>query len=454
MAHKHFWTAMIACTMGLASLFSPITACAEENASKGDVNQDGVFNVADVILLQKWLLAVPDTHLEDWKAADFCEDNRLDVFDLCLMKRELLKNGIRIEYDVAAEQYFNGYTDEIYKTASWSSENFRSDAVVTSVSEMENYLSAFFDSSIIQYYKEIYDESYFSRNVLLLNSLHQSSGATLQLSVTDVKYIDQQIKVNAKWSIPECREDVESAVLCQISISKDSYHECPVVWEISEEFVPDTPVIEPPEPTSTFKLIAMRNILQNPELPTGCESVSLTILLNHLGFSVDKMTIARNYLPKLNFYWSGGVYYGADFRTTFAGDPESSSSYGCYAPCITTTANKYFSSNGYDAKATNVTGTAFDSLLTDYIDNDIPVLIWITSNNLHETKLTSVWTTPAGEKVQWVAYEHCVVLTGYDKDKGIIYVSDPLVGNTSYDYSRIKQRYLDLGQQAVYIDTN
>ena len=59
-------------------------------ALKGDVNQDGKFDVADVVLLQRWLLAVPDTHLADWKAADLCEDDRLDVFDLCMMKRELL----------------------------------------------------------------------------------------------------------------------------------------------------------------------------------------------------------------------------------------------------------------------------------------------------------------------------------------------------------------------------
>lgn len=56
----------------------------------GDVNKDGDFNVSDVVLLQKWLLAVPDTHLANWKAADFCEDDRLDVFDLCMMKRELI----------------------------------------------------------------------------------------------------------------------------------------------------------------------------------------------------------------------------------------------------------------------------------------------------------------------------------------------------------------------------
>ena len=60
----------------------------------GDVNNDGSFGVADIILLQKWLLAVPDIHLKNWKAADFCEDDRLDIFDLCLMKRALLGQNI------------------------------------------------------------------------------------------------------------------------------------------------------------------------------------------------------------------------------------------------------------------------------------------------------------------------------------------------------------------------
>lgn len=57
---------------------------------KGDVNGDGVLDIADIVLLQKWLLAVPDTHLSQWQAADLCKDKRLDVFDLCLLKRELL----------------------------------------------------------------------------------------------------------------------------------------------------------------------------------------------------------------------------------------------------------------------------------------------------------------------------------------------------------------------------
>lgn len=58
----------------------------------GDCNYDGTFNIADVVLLQKWLLAVPNVTLPDWKAADLCEDGRLDVFDLCMMKRLLLNS--------------------------------------------------------------------------------------------------------------------------------------------------------------------------------------------------------------------------------------------------------------------------------------------------------------------------------------------------------------------------
>ncbi|MDE5755241.1 MAG: polysaccharide deacetylase family protein [Oscillospiraceae bacterium] len=54
---------------------------------KGDVNQDGAFNLTDVIMLQKWLLCCGE--LTDWKAGDFTEDNMINIFDLLLMKREL-----------------------------------------------------------------------------------------------------------------------------------------------------------------------------------------------------------------------------------------------------------------------------------------------------------------------------------------------------------------------------
>lgn len=61
-----------------------------DKSVKGDVNDDGQFNISDVVVLQKWILAVPDTNLVNWKAVDLCEDEQLNVFDLCLMKRLLV----------------------------------------------------------------------------------------------------------------------------------------------------------------------------------------------------------------------------------------------------------------------------------------------------------------------------------------------------------------------------
>ena len=60
------------------------------STSKGDLNDDGVVNISDAVILQKWLLSVPGVHMIRWQNADYNEDERLDVFDLCLMKRELL----------------------------------------------------------------------------------------------------------------------------------------------------------------------------------------------------------------------------------------------------------------------------------------------------------------------------------------------------------------------------
>lgn len=70
---------------------SDLTVYAQWQMISGDVNADNSFNISDVVLLQKWLLAVPDTHIENLEAADLCKDNRLDVFDLCLMKRLLIE---------------------------------------------------------------------------------------------------------------------------------------------------------------------------------------------------------------------------------------------------------------------------------------------------------------------------------------------------------------------------
>ena len=92
MKKKHIFASLLASMFCIGMTSAPCRAIDADvigNASsfvKGDVNDDGDFNISDVVQLQKWLLAVPDTHLANWKAADFCDD----VFDLTLMKRALI----------------------------------------------------------------------------------------------------------------------------------------------------------------------------------------------------------------------------------------------------------------------------------------------------------------------------------------------------------------------------
>jgi len=57
---------------------------------KGDVDANGEFNTADLVLLNKWLVGAPDTELKNWKAGDFIEDDQLDVFDLVMMRKALI----------------------------------------------------------------------------------------------------------------------------------------------------------------------------------------------------------------------------------------------------------------------------------------------------------------------------------------------------------------------------
>lgn len=68
----------------------------------GDVNLDGQLTVADMVLLQRWLLGAPDAKLGDWKAADFCADGRLDTFDLCLMRSALIKAGEQLRTKIVS----------------------------------------------------------------------------------------------------------------------------------------------------------------------------------------------------------------------------------------------------------------------------------------------------------------------------------------------------------------
>ena len=188
-------------------------------------------------------------------------------------------------------------------------------------------------------------------------------------------------------------------------------------------------------------MIDFQNIQQNPELPTGCEVTSLAMVLNHLGYKIDKCILADDFLNK-------GEIGSTDFSEAFAGNPRDDEGYGCYANVIQECAQDYLTSIDAKVQVLNLTSTDFKTLLR-YIQKGIPVIVW-TTIDLNEPYSTMEWEIN-GHHIEWLANEHCVVLTGYNITDNIVYVSDPLQGSVKYDMDLFIKRYHQLSSQAIVI---
>ena len=82
-------------------------------------------------------------------------------------------------------------------------------------------------------------------------------------------------------------------------------------------------------------------IEQYPELPTGCEITAMTMVLNYYGYQVNKVTMALDYMPKVQaeFYRSeDGRLMGPDLENFFVGDPTEETGYICGTGAIVTAA--------------------------------------------------------------------------------------------------------------------
>lgn len=183
-------------------------------------------------------------------------------------------------------------------------------------------------------------------------------------------------------------------------------------------------------------------VMQNPELPTGCEITALTQTLNFLGFDIDKVTMCDKYM-NTDF---NGEY---TMNQCYIGDPKSHTGFGCSAPVICKSAKRFFRVEKSDCYPVDLTGTDFQELFYQ-IEQGRPVIVW-TTMYLMDTKPEYVYTAKNGEEMWFCTYQHCLTIYGYDYDNGIVYAADPLVGNTTYSIESFERIYDILGKQAVVI---
>lgn len=194
------------------------------------------------------------------------------------------------------------------------------------------------------------------------------------------------------------------------------------------------------------KMIDVPTLSQYPELPTGCESVAATMVLQYYGVDITAGEFVSSWLEcSDNFYKENGKRYGPDPNKVFAGNPFSNYSYGCFPEPIVNAINR----NSTDCKAQKITGKTLEELCAAYIAHGKPLLIWATMG-MRESYPGDSWYLEDGSEFTWTAQEHCLVLVGYNDDR--YFLNDPMTGSTvAWKKEIVEQRFKELGSQAVYI---
>lgn len=190
-------------------------------------------------------------------------------------------------------------------------------------------------------------------------------------------------------------------------------------------------------------------VMQNPELPHGCEITSLTAVLNYYGVNVTKLEMADTYLPKQKISTVDGQRVGPNPNQAFAGDPRDKAN-GMYvfAAPIVKAAEAAIADKQANLRVTNMSKASQDEIL-QLVREGVPVVTWVTLDLSKPNRNAAKGWIYKGETTPREAYMnlHAVVLTGHLGNK--VVVMDPLKGYVTYNVDQFFKSYKELGEQAV-----
>ena len=103
--------------------------------------------------------------------------------------------------------------------------------------------------------------------------------------------------------------------------------------------------------------------------------------------------------------------------------------------------------DGYEVK--NETGRGIDALCKEYVDRDMPVLLWITINLRPFIEGPSWRLTGSGKLFTWRSNEHCLLFVGYDDEH--FYFNDPWEnrGVVAVEKALARKRHAEQYEMAV-----
>ena len=223
------------------------------------------------------------------------------------------------------------------------------------------------------------------------------------------------------------------------------------------------PVVEPTEATEPIPVKPSSHMIENvhviPQnvLKAGCETYACTMLLQHLGYDIDEYEFSEQYLiTKPITYPDGYTRYGPDMNSAQAGDVYTG--YGIYSPAMAKSMNLYLDTTDTGKKAYTQNGKSLEQLCDEYVDNNIPVMVWATTWMMEPYDAESWIVDYVDENAQykegdlftWKQIEHCLVLIGYD-EKEYYFADSCEKGISHFKKELCQQRYEEIGTMAIVV---
>lgn len=171
-------------------------------------------------------------------------------------------------------------------------------------------------------------------------------------------------------------------------------------------------------------------ISQKPELKSGCEITSLTMLLQYEGIKVDKMTLAEKIKKDetpLVLDEKGKIKKWGNPNDGFVGDiTGKNDGFAVYPKPMLELMEQYM-----PRRSENLTKQPFESLLKS-VEEKRPVIVWVTID-FKPPKKYEEWEKN-GTKIKATLDEHAVLLVGYDKNN--CYINNPHNGKKNQEINR------------------
>lgn len=231
----------------------------------------------------------------------------------------------------------------------------------------------------------------------------------------------------------EKQSDVLSSETSTVSVTSVN-----TVSSVTETEITTTTTVAATTEAETGVQIDFEEIHYDEYNNKACELPSICALLNHHGVDITPSKFFE-YVPTASVNTPAKDVLWQTWDTTGA---------SCYAPVIEIALQGVWVDKKPDKTVTLSLDNSLDYLLTEYVSNDVPVMVWATAE-LIEPKFETAYASDG--TFEYSNYSHCYVITGYDEKT--IEAYEPREGKIeTYSKELFEQRYNDMFKQAIIIE--